>query len=92
MSFANIYEASQDSDLRNRVAAAYTSITGNRDGGWWADQHMLTIAADQEIADAWAYSADANPWHGRRGYDPGIITDEMITNAVSAALSNEREE
>ena len=92
MSFTSIYEASQDSDLRNRVAAAYTSITGNRDGGWWADQHMLAIAAGQEIADAWAYSADANPWHSRRGYDSGIITDEMITNAVSAVLNPGQEE
>lgn len=92
MSFATIYEASQDSDLRNRVAAAYTSITSNRDGGWWADQHMLAIAAGQEIADAWAYSADTNPHHGRRGLDPGIITDEMITNAVSAVLGHEQEE
>lgn len=92
MSFTSIYEASQDPDLRNRVAAACTTLSQERDGGWWADQHMLAIAADQEIADAWAYSADVNPWHGRRGLDPGIITDGMITNAVSAVLSDGREE
>ena len=92
MSFTSIYEASQDSDLRNRVAAAYTSVTGTRDGGWWADQHMLAIAAGKEIADAWEYSVAANPWHGRRGYDPAVISDEMITDAVSAVLGNGREE
>lgn len=92
MSFTSIYEASQDSDLRNRVAVAYTSITSNRDGGWWADQHMLAITAHSAIADAWEYSVTANPWHGRRGYDPAVISDEMITDAVSAVLNPGQEE
>lgn len=92
MSYNTIYEASQDPDLRNRVAAAYTSTTGNSDGGWWADQNMLAIAADQGIADAWAYSTDSNPYHGRRGYDPAVISDQMITDAVATTLNPDQEE
>lgn len=83
MSYATIWECSQDRDLRNRVAVCVQAQDIAPAGAEsWVTQNMLAVATTKAIADAWEHSMVANPYHSRRGHDPVIITDQMITDAV----------
>jgi len=50
----------------------------------WVTTHMLELASQPAIADAWEHSMLAQPYHSRRGHDPAVITDQMIGDAVQA--------
>ena len=85
MSYSTIWECAQDPDLRNRVTACVQAQDIAPAGAEsWVTQNMLALASQKAIADAWEPSTVANPYHSRRGHDPAIITDQMITDAVQA--------
>ena len=85
MSYSTIWECAQDPDLRNRVTACVQAQDIAPAGSEsWVTQNMLALATTKAIADAWEHSTVANPYHSRRGHDPAIITDQMITDAVQA--------
>lgn len=85
MSFSSIYECAANPDFRDRVTACAVSLGVAPAGGEaFTSQNVLEIAARKEIADAWALSLEACPFHSRRGYDEAIISDQMIRRAVRA--------
>ena len=85
MSYATIWECAQDRDLRNRVTVCVQAQDIAPAGAEsWVTTHMLALASQPAIADAWEHSTTANPYHSRRGYDPTVITDQMIGDAVQA--------
>ena len=73
MSYNHIADAASDSDLRRRVAACFAQqTTGTEQPEALASVHMWRIAADNDIAAAYAYGVDTNvpnPGPGRGGGD-----------------------
>ena len=88
MSYNHIADAASDSDLRRRVAACFAqNTTGTEQPEALAAVHMWRIAADDDIAAAYAYGVDtdvANP-----GRDEAVVTDAAILVAVSAIVNPE---
>ena len=86
MSYIHIADAAQDSDLRRRVAACFAqNTTGTEQPEALAAVHMWRIAADNDIAAAYAYGVDtdvANP-----GRDEAVVTDAAILAAVTAIVA-----
>lgn len=83
MSYATIWECSQDRDLQNRVTVCVQALDIAPAGAEsWVTQNMLALATTEEIANAWEHSMLAQPYHSRRGHDPAVITDQMISDAV----------
>ena len=86
MSYNHIADAAQDADLRRRVAACFAQETdGVEQPEALAAVHMWRIAADNDIADAYAYAVAtdvANP-----GRDEAVVTDAAILAAVSAIVA-----
>lgn len=91
MSYSDIYECSQDPDFRQRVqVAVLTEQIAPAGAAAWVTQHALDVAAVPGIASAWEYSKVGQPYHSRRGYDPSVLTDTAIRDAViEVAASNE---
>lgn len=84
MSYTSIWDCAHDPDLRNRVTVCVQTLAVAPAGPEaWVTGHMLAVAATPAIAAAWEHSALTNPYHGRRGHDPAIITDQMIQDAVT---------
>ena len=85
MSYNHIADAAQDSDLRRRVAACFAQqTTGTEQPEALAAVHMWRIAADNDIADAYAYAVATdlpNP-----GKDEAVVTDAAILAAVTAIV------
>ena len=88
MSYNHIADAAQDADLRRRVAACFAQETdGVEQPEALAAIHMWRIAADNDIAAAYAYGVDtdvANP-----GRDEAVVTDAAILAAVTAIVNPE---
>ena len=88
MSYNHIADAAQDSDLRRRVAACFAQqTTGTEQPEALAAVHMWRIAADSDIADAYAYAVATdlpNP-----GKDEAVVTDANILAAVTAIVAPE---
>ena len=88
MSYNHIADAAQDSDLRRRVAACFAQqTTGTEQPEALAAVHMWRIAADSDIADAYAYAVATdlpNP-----GKDEAVVTDANILAAVTAIVNPE---
>ena len=86
MSYNHIADAAQDSDLRRRVAACFAQqTTGTEQPEALASVHMWRIAADDDIADAYAYAVATDvPNPGR---DEAVVTDAAILAAVTAVLA-----
>ena len=83
MSYSSIWACAQDPDLRNRVTACVQTLDIAPAGAEsWVTTRMLALASTSEIAAAWEHSIISQPYHGRRGHDPAIITDAMILTAV----------
>ena len=85
MSYNHIADAAQDGDLRRRVAACFAQqTTGTEQPEALASVHMWRIAADNDIADAYAYAVATdlpNP-----GKDEAVVTDAAILAAVTAIV------
>ena len=88
MSYNHIADAAQDSDLRRRVAACFAQqTTGTEQPEALAAVHMWRIAADSDIADAYAYAVNTNvPDPGK---DEAVVTDANILAAVTAIVNPE---
>ena len=86
MSYNTIADAAQDADLRRRVAACFAQETdGVEQPEALASVHMWRIAADNDIAAAYAYGVDTDvPNPGR---DEAVVTDAAILAAVSAIVA-----
>ena len=86
MSYNHIADAASDSDLRRRVAACFAqNTTGTEQPEALASVHMWRIAADNDIADAYAYAVATNvPNPGR---DEAVVTDAAILAAVDAIVN-----
>ena len=88
MSYNHIADAAQDADLRRRVAACFAQETdGVEQPEALAAIHMWRIAADNDIADAYAYAGATdlpNP-----GKDEAVVTDANILAAVTAIVAPE---
>ena len=86
MSYNHIADAAQDSDLRRRVAACFAQqTTGTEQPEALASVHMWRIAADNDIAAAYAYAVDTDvPSPGK---DEAVVTDAQILAAVTAILT-----
>lgn len=86
MSYNHIADAAQDSDLRRRVAACFAQqTTGTEQPEALASVHMWRIAADSDIADAYAYAVDTDvPSPGK---DEAVVTDANILAAVTAIVA-----
>ena len=86
MSYNTIADAAQDADLRRRVAACFAQETdGVEQPEALAAVHMWRIAADSDIADAYAYAVATdlpNP-----GKDEAAVTDAAILAAVTAIVA-----
>ena len=86
MSFNHIADAASDSDLRRRVAACFAQqTTGTEQPEALASVHMWRIAADNDIAAAYAYGVDSNV--ERPGRDEAVVTDAAILAAVDAIVN-----
>ena len=86
MSYNHIADAAQDSDLRRRVAACFAQqTTGTEQPEALASVHMWRIAADSDIADAYAYAVATNV--PNPGKDEAVVTDAAILAAVTAILT-----
>ena len=86
MSYNHIADAAQDSDLRRRVAACFAQqTTGTEQPEALASVHMWRIAADSDIADAYAYAVATNV--PNPGKDEAVVTDANILAAVTAILT-----
>jgi hypothetical protein len=86
MSYNHIADAAQDSDLRRRVAACFAqNTTGTEQPEALASVHMWRIAADNDIAAAYAYGVDTDV--DRPGKDEAVVTDAAILAAVSAIVN-----
>jgi len=86
MSYNHIADAAQDSDLRRRVAACFAqNTTGTEQPEALASVHMWRIAADNDIAAAYAYGVDSNV--ERPGRDEAVVTDAAILAAVDAIVN-----
>ena len=86
MSYNHIADAASDSDLRRRVAACFAQqTTGTEQPEALASVHMWRIAADNDIAAAYAYGVDSNV--ERPGRDEAVVTDAAILAAVSAIVN-----
>lgn len=86
MSYNHIADAAQDSDLRRRVAACFAQqTTGTEQPEALASVHMWRIAADSDIAAAYAYAVDTDvPSPGK---DEAVVTDANILAAVEAIVA-----
>ena len=83
MSYTSIWDCAHDLDLRNRVTACVQTLGVAPAGAEsWVTTRMLALASTSELAAAWEHSTISQPYHGRRGHDPAIITDAMILTAV----------
>jgi hypothetical protein len=86
MSYNHIADAASDSDLRRRVAACFAQqTTGTEQPEALASVHMWRIAADNDIADAYAYAVNSN--NPRPGHDEAVVTDAAILAAVDAIVN-----
>ena len=86
MSYNHIADAAQDSDLRRRVATCFAQqTTGTEQPEALASVHMWRIAADNDIADAYAYAVATNV--PNPGKDEAVVTDAAILAAVTAILT-----
>ena len=86
MSYNHIADAAQDSDLRRRVAACFAQqTTGTEQPEALASVHMWRIAADNDIAAAYAYGVDTNV--ANPGRDEAVVTDAAILAAVDAIVN-----
>ena len=86
MSYNHIADAASDSDLRRRVAACFAQqTTGTEQPEALAAVHMWRIAADNDIAAAYAYGVDTNV--PNPGKDEAAVTDAAILDAVTAIVA-----
>jgi hypothetical protein len=86
MSYNHIADAASDSDLRRRVAACFAQqTTGTEQPEALASVHMWRIAADNDIAAAYAYGVDTNV--PNPGKDEAVVTDAQILAAVEAIVA-----
>jgi hypothetical protein len=86
MSYNTIADAAQDADLRRRVAACFAQETdGVEQPEALAAVHMWRIAADNDIAAAYAYGVDTNV--PNPGKDEAVVTDAQILAAVEAIVA-----
>ena len=86
MSYNHIADAAQDGDLRRRVAACFAQqTTGTEQPEALASVHMWRIAADETIADAYAYAVNSN--NPKPGHDEAVVTDAAILAAVDAIVN-----
>jgi len=86
MSYNHIADAASDSDLRRRVAACFAQqTTGTEQPEALASVHMWRIAADNDIADAYAYAVNSN--NPKPGHDEAVVTDAAILAAVDAIVN-----
>lgn len=71
-----------DPDFMERatLAAAQQGITYPEA---WIAEHKYMLASNTEVAAAYEASLINLPYHSRRGYDPVIITDDMIRGAIA---------
>lgn len=84
MSFNAIVQASIDPDLRARVAVAVARQDISPAGPEaWVNANMLAVASNKAIYEPYAYAIETQPFHSRRGFDPSIIADAAITDAVA---------
>lgn len=89
MSYSTIWECAQDPDLRNRVTVCVQALDIAPAGAAsWVTENMLALATTKAIASAWEHSMLAQPYHSRRGHDPVVITDKMISDAVEAVTGS----
>lgn len=80
MAYSDVAEMAADDDLRQRLYGCLATL-GWPNGLIWVDRWSWRIVAGNPgWANAWA-SAGASGIQ-RRGWDPGVITDDMILARV----------
>lgn len=86
MSYNHIADAASDSDLRRRVAACFAQqTTGTEQPEALASVHMWRIAADNDIAAAYAYAVATDV--EQPGKSESVVTDAAILAAVDAIVN-----
>ena len=88
MAYTDVSEMAADMDLRQRLYACIATL-GWSNGEMWIDRWAWQIVAtDPSWANSWASAAAMPVAEGetpiRRGWDAGVITDEMILERVRA--------
>src|SRR5574343_496862 len=96
MTYNHIADAAQDSDLRRRVAACFAQeTTGTEQPEALASVHMWRIAADNDIAAAYAYGVDTDgrtlPWRILgRAVRPYVLAVGLATTVSIWSVSTDR--
>lgn len=81
---ATIGQIVADQDLQDRVMAAAVT-EGVRDTAYFVSTYSWHVAAQPGVSGPYQYALDMESYpgaHGRIGYDPAVVTDAAITEAV----------
>lgn len=80
---STVYEIFEDADFRKRVQVATLELQlpAYSPESWYME-HGLKVAMQEPILTAFEKSKQAQPFHARRGFDPTIISDEMLLAGV----------
>lgn len=86
------YEIFENQDFKQRILVAITCLRDSREApDSWYYNHGLKLACTPAFIQAWEKKKKNNPYHSRLGYDPTVISDEMITTAIKETLKLSKE-
>lgn len=77
MAYADIAEMADDVDLTRRMYGCL-AVLGRPNGAMWVDRFRWQLVGVDEWVEAWAAAGDTV----RRGWDPKVISDEMIRQRI----------
>lgn len=81
MTYAQVYEMSQNASLQRRIAAA-AAQQGQDNPSAWASLYVLNVCASPGWEDAWAAGLASDQAGADTGAREDVITDAMILAAV----------
>lgn len=88
-SYNTVIRLESDTDFRERLRAA-AAAAGVGDPYGWVSTNALKVALLDDVNSKYEYCLNASPYHSRPGYDPAVIPDQTITDAVTKILQTEQ--
>lgn len=83
--FNTINQLQQDTDFQDRLKIAAATL-GISDPIGWVAANALAVAMLEEVNTKYENCLATCPYHSRPGFDPEVISDELLVKAVGEVL------